>query len=56
MNRRTQHTRAGAGNIATRRSLSHYVMCRAAYGGAGDSAESCWGKFLVLITSISMLI
>lgn len=29
---------------------SHYVMCRAASSGAGDSAESCWGEFLLIIT------
>lgn len=27
------------------RLLNHYVMCRAASSGAGDSAESCWGEF-----------
>lgn len=27
---------------------NHYVMCRAASSGAGDSAESCWGKFLFI--------
>lgn len=28
---------------------NHYVMCRAASSGAGDSAESCWGEFLLII-------
>lgn len=28
---------------------NHYVMCRAASSGAGDSAESCWGEFLLFI-------
>ena len=27
-----------------------YVMCRAASSGAGDSAESCWGKFGPVLT------
>lgn len=27
---------------------NHYVMCRAASSGAGDSAESCWGEFLLI--------
>lgn len=26
---------------------NHYVMCRAASSGAGDSAESCWGEFFI---------
>ena len=47
-NESTHATRTITGNIARRRSLPHYVMCRAAYGGAGDSAESCWGEFLVI--------
>lgn len=33
-------------NIALAASPNHYVMCRAASSGAGDSAESCWGEFL----------
>ncbi len=33
----------------SRRLPNHYVMCRAASSGAGDSAESCWGEFLVII-------
>lgn len=36
-------------NIARVRIAPHYVMCRAAYGGAGDSAESCWGEFFFYI-------
>lgn len=32
-------------NIALAASHNHYVMCRAASSGAGDSAESCWGEF-----------
>ncbi len=39
-------------NIARVRTAPHYVMCRAAYGGAGDSAESCWGEFLFYVYSI----
>lgn len=27
-------------------------MCRAAYGGAGDSAESCWGEFFPYIVGL----
>lgn len=27
---------------------NHNVTCRAASSGAGDSAESCWGEFLII--------
>lgn len=35
-------------SLARRIHSHYYVMCRAAYGGAGDSAESCWGEFLFI--------
>lgn len=35
-------------NIALVASPIHYVMCRAASSGAGDSAESCWGEIFFL--------
>jgi hypothetical protein len=35
-------------NLAIGSHSDYYVMCRAASGGAGDSAESCWGEFCLI--------